>query len=421
MNLMRRGFLVAGGLGMLSLSQLAQAQERNSTQHKAVINIFLGGGPPHQDMWDIKHNAPSEIRGEFNPISTNVAGIQIGECFPMIASMFDKFTAIRSVVGCKNKHDGYQCATGWPREDKVSGSTYPAVGSVTAKVLGSVSVAVPPNITLLEDTGHDRWFNFDKPGYLGTAYKSFNPNGEMMEDLKLNIPITRFGNRKNLLRTLDKSKIDMKLLTEESFDVLMSSKLLDALDLSQEDPKTLERYGTGKPYKYQYDGAATDNHKLLVARRLVQAGARSITLNYGRWDSHSANFDLVRHHGSRLDQCVSALVEDLDQHGILDDVTVVVWGEFGRTPKVNKDAGRDHWSQVSCALLAGGGMKHGQIIGSTNRYGEEAVDRPVHTQEVCATMYKAIGIDPTTETITDNTGRPQYLLEHRTPIQELVG
>ena len=180
MNLMRRGFLVAGGVGMLSLSQLAQAQERNSTQHKAVINIFLGGGPPHQDMWDIKHNAPSEIRGEFNPISTNVAGIQIGECFPMIASMFDKFTAIRSVVGCKNKHDGYQCATGWPREDKVSGSTYPAVGSVTAKVLGSVSVAVPPNITLLEDTGHDRWFNFDKPGYLGTAYKSFNPNGEMM-------------------------------------------------------------------------------------------------------------------------------------------------------------------------------------------------------------------------------------------------
>ena len=118
MNLTRRGFLVAGGLGVLSLSQLAQAQERNSTQHKAVINIFLGGGPPHQDMWDIKHNAPSEIRGEFNPISTNVAGIQIGECFPMIASMFDKFTAIRSVVGCKNKHDGYQCATGWPREIK---------------------------------------------------------------------------------------------------------------------------------------------------------------------------------------------------------------------------------------------------------------------------------------------------------------
>ncbi len=421
MNILRRGFLKAGGLGLLSLPQILQAQEQNGTQHKAVINVFLGGGPPHQDMWDIKDKAPTEIRGEFKPISTNVAGIQIGECFPMIASMFDKFTAIRSVVGCKNRHDGYQCTTGWLREDKVAGSTYPAIGSVTAKVLGSVSVAVPPNVTLLEETSHSPWYNFEKPGYLGTAYQSFTPNGQMMKNLKLNISKNRFKKRQDLLRGVDISNIDMKLLTEESFDVLMSSKLLDALDLSKENPKTLERYGTGKPYKYQYDGAATNNHKLLVARRLVQAGARSITLNYGRWDSHGANFDLVRHHGSRLDQGVSALVEDLDQHGILDDVTVVVWGEFGRTPKINKDAGRDHWSQVSCALIAGGGMQHGQIIGSTNRYGEEAADRPVHIQEVCATMYKAIGIDPETETIIDNTGRPQYLLEHRTPIQELVG
>jgi hypothetical protein len=420
MNMLRRGFLTAGGLGLLSLPQIAQAQEKNNTQHKAVINIFLGGGPPHQDMWDIKHNAPSEIRGEFNPISTNVDGIQIGECFPMIASMFDKFTAIRSVVGCKNRHDGYQCTTGWLREDKVAGSTYPAIGSAASKVLGPVTIAVPPNITLLEETSHSPWYDFEKPGYLGTAYQSFTPNGQMMKNLKLNISKDRFKKRQNLLRRVDISNIDMKLLTEESFDVLMSSKLLDALDLSKEDPKTLERYGTGKPYKYQYDGAATDNEKLLIARRLVQAGARSITLNYGRWDSHGDNFGLVRDHGPKLDQCVSALVGDLDERGMLDNVTVVVWGEFGRTPKINKDAGRDHWSAVSCALLAGGGMQHGQIIGSTNRYGEEAADRPVHIQEVCATMYKAIGIDPATETIIDNTGRPQYLLEHRNPIEELI-
>jgi hypothetical protein len=420
MNILRRGFLTAGGLGLLALPQILQAQERNNTQHKAVINIFLGGGPPHQDMWDIKDKAPTEIRGEFKPISTNVAGIQIGECFPMIASMFDKFTAIRSVVGCKNRHDGYQCTTGWLREDKVAGSTYPAIGSAASKVLGPVTIAVPPNITLLEETSHSPWYDFEKPGYLGTAYQSFTPNGQMMKNLKLNISKDRFKKRQNLLRRVDISNIDMKLLTEESFDVLMSSKLLDALDLSKEDPKTLERYGTGKPYKYQYDGAATDNEKLLIARRLVQAGARSITLNYGRWDSHGDNFGLVRDHGPKLDQCVSALVGDLDERGMLDNVTVVVWGEFGRTPKINKDAGRDHWSAVSCALLAGGGMQHGQIIGSTNRYGEEAADRPVHIQEVCATMYKAIGIDPTVETIIDNTGRPQYLLEHRNPIEELV-
>jgi len=172
--------------------------------------------------------------------------------------------------------------------------------------------------------------------------------------------------------------------------------------------------------QYSYDGATTNNEKFLIARRLVEAGARSVTLNYGRWDSHNHNFDLVRHHGPRLDQAVTALVEDLDERDILDDVTIVVWGEFGRTPKINKDAGRDHWNKVSCALIAGGGFKHGQVIGSTNRYGEEAVDRPVHAQEICATMYKGLGIDATTQTIMDNTGRPQYLLEHRTPIKELV-
>ena len=421
MNISRRGFLTAGGFGLLSLSQIAEAQHQNNTQNKAVINIFLAGGPPHQDMWDIKHDAPSEIRGEFSPISTNVPGVQIGECFPMIASIFDKFTAIRSVVGCQPRHDGYQCGSGWKKEEKVAGSTYPAIGSVAAKVLGSVSVAVPPNISLLEKTSAVRWSNFDKPGYLGAAYSSFTPNGPMMKNLKLNIDKKRFTKRQKLLDGINTCDIEVKLLTEEGVDVLMSTKLLDALDLSKEDPKIRERYGTGQPYKYQHDGAATNNQKLLIARRLVQAGARSITLNYGRWDSPGDNFRLVRDHGPKLDQCVSALVEDLDNHGMLDDVTVVVWGEFGRTPKINKRVGRDHWNQVSCALLAGGGFNHGQIVGSTNRYGEEAVDRPVHIQEICATMYKGLGIDATTQTIIDNSGRPQYLLEHRTPIQELVG
>jgi len=248
MTISRRGFLTAGGFGLMSLPQIVQAQTQNNTQHKALINVFLGGGPPHQDMWDIKENAPSEIRGEFNPISTNIAGIQIGECFPMIASMFDKFTAIRSVVGCSPKHDGYQCATGWSREDKVSGSTYPAIGPVTAKVLGPVSVAVPPNITLLENTSYNKWFDFEKPGYLGTAYQSFSPNGEMMKNLKLNINKNRFHKRQILLSDVNTFNIPIKLLTEESFDVLQSTNLLDALDLSKEDPKVRERYGTGKPF-----------------------------------------------------------------------------------------------------------------------------------------------------------------------------
>src|SRR6185369_16744891 len=158
------------------------------------------------------------------------------------------------------------------------------------------------------------------------------------------------------------------------FDLLTSSKLADALDLSKEDPKARERYGDGQPYHYQYDGAPTCNEHLLIARRLVEAGCRSVTLSFGRWDSHGKNFDLVRDHGPKLDQCLSALVQDLDERGMLDDVTVIAWGEFGRTPKINKEAGRDHWPQVSCALLAGGSLKTGQAIGSTNRLGEVAKD-----------------------------------------------
>jgi uncharacterized protein (DUF1501 family) len=194
-------------------------------------------------------------------------------------------------------------------------------------------------------------------------------------------------------------------------DVLTSSKLMDALDVSKEDPKIRERYGDGKPYKFQYDGAPTVNEHLLVARRLVQAGARCVTLSYGRWDSHGKNFDLVRDHGTKLDQCLTALIWDLERLDMLDRVTVIAWGEFGRTPRINKEAGRDHWPQVSCAVLAGGGLKTGQVIGSTNRLGEFAKDRPVAFGEVFATLYHSLGLNPHVDAVLDPTGRPQHLAE----------
>ena len=247
-----------------------------------------------------------------------------------------------------------------------------------------------------------------------------------MKDLKLNMEVERFKNRKDLLsgfanlnKTIDRA-VNVDTFTEEAFGVLTSSSLVDALDLSKEDPKIREMYGDGKPFKFQYDGAPTVNEHVLMARRLVSAGARSVTLSYGRWDSHGSNFDLVRDHGAKLDQCVSALVKDLDQRGMLDDTLVVVWGEFGRTPKINPKGGRDHWPQVSAALLAGGGFNHGQIIGSTNRLGEVPETRPVHIQEICATMYRGLGIDTMSTTLLDNTGRPQYLLDHREPLKELI-
>ena len=433
----RRSFLkiggfalgAAGGVNLASLME-AQAAAGNRSSHKAVINIFLGGGPPHQDMWDIKTEAPAEIRGEFKPIATQVPGIQIGECFPKIAAMMDKFVPIRSVVGCSGGHDAYQCVTGWRRGSLSSIGGPPSVGSAVAKVKGSVDPAVPATVGLAAPTRHVPWSESGEPGFLGDAYRPFKPNGEMMADLTLNMPHERLQDRKSLLLQLSKMRRwadeqtqangGLNTFTSEAFDVLTSSKLVDALDISKEDATTRERYGDGKPYKYQYDGAPTCNDQLLMARRLVEAGVRSVTLSFGRWDSHGANFDLVRDHGGKLDQCVSALVEDLEVRGMLDDVTVVVWGEFGRTPKINPKAGRDHWPQVSCALMAGGGMKTGQVIGATNRLGERATQRPVDMQEIIATIYHNLGVDPMSTTLVDPTGRPQYLLKLREPMRELV-
>lgn len=432
----RRSFLKIGGFslgatGGFGLADVLKAQgSTTANRHKAVINVFLGGGPPHQDMWEIKTEAPREIRGEFSPIATQVPGIQIGECFPRIAAMMDKFVAIRSVVGCVDNHDGYQCLSGWHRNQDRSIGGRPSIGSVVSKLQGPVNRSMPPFVALAARTQHVPWSEPGAAGFLGAACQSFKPDGEGMADLTLKgITLDRLSDRKSLLGGLDLLKREsdasgmlrgMDAFSQAAFGVLTSSQLADALDLSKEDPKVVAKYGDGKPYQFQYDGAPTVNDHLLIARRLVEAGARCVTLSFGRWDSHGQNFQLVRDHGGKLDQAVTALVSDLEERGMLDDVTVVVWGEFGRTPRVNPGAGRDHWPQVSCALLAGGGMRTGQTIGATNRLGEFAKDRPVHMQEVIATIYQNLGIDPRSTTLTDPTGRPQYLTDIREPIRELV-
>lgn len=435
-GLSRRNFLQIGGLalGGMSLSQLLQAEAASQAKpqsHKAIIMIFLPGGPPHQDMWDVKTDAPSEIRGEFRPIATRVPGIEICEMFPRIAGMMDKFVPIRSIVGADGAHYAYQCLTGWRQRDRQPQGGYPCLGSVLSKVYGPVDPAVPAFVGLSPRMGHMPWADNGTPGFLGVAHAPFTPNSEGKDDMVLQgVTLDRLENRRAMLNALDRFRRDadargqmtgMDAFTERAFGVLTSSKLADALDLENEDPALRARYGTGVN-KLRDDGGPRRIDTFLMARRLVSAGARCVTLAFSRWDWHGRNFQQGREDMPLLDQGVTALVEDLEQRGMLDDVSVVVWGEFGRTPKVNGNAGRDHWPRVSCALLAGGGIRAGQVIGSTNRLGEHAEDRPVHFQEVFATLYQNLGINIDHLTLQDLQGRPQYLLDQNTyqPLPELA-
>jgi hypothetical protein len=343
--------------------------------------------------------------------------------------MADKFAFLRSVVGAKGGHDAVQCMTGLdPQAFRPLGG-WPSMGSILTKLQGPVDPSVPPFVGLAAKTQHGPWSDSGHAGFLGAPYAAFKPEGNGLGDMKLSgVNKDHLGDRKSLLTSFDRLRreVDSSMAyrgadsaTEKALDVLTSNKLLDAMDVSKEPSKIRDRYGDGKPYKFQYDGAPTCNDQLLMARRLVEAGVRCVTLSYGRWDSHGKNFDLVRDHGVKLDQAITALVEDLEARGMLNDVTVIAWGEFGRTPRINKEAGRDHWPQVSCALLAGGGLKTGQAIGSTNRLGEHAATRPVTFPEIFATIWHALGVNPETTTINDPTGRPQHIVEGKV-MRELV-
>jgi hypothetical protein len=430
-GLSRRNFLRIGALGMggLSLPALLRAESQNGKRlsQKSIIMIYLPGGPPHQDTFDLKMDAPSEIRGEFKPIPTSVPGIQICEHLPNLARIMDKLILIRSVVGAVDEHSDFQCLTGRLSRNQPPGG-WPSFGSVVSKLQGAVAPEIPPFVGLEPKMQH-RPYNASSPGFLGVGHRSFRLEGDGKADMVLNgISVQRLADRKALLSQLDNFRRDVDAsgmmdgfdaFTQQAFGLLTSSRLLDALDLEREDPRVRASYGKGDA-KVHGDASPMLNEQFLMARRLVEAGVRCVTVGYGFWDYHGKNFQNARNDLPLLDQGVTALVEDLHQRGLDKDVTVVVWGEFGRTPVINKDGGRDHWPRVSCALLAGGGMKTGQVIGATDRIGGEANERPVHFGEVFATMYHNLGIDAARTTISDLTGRPHYLVDAHQPIREIV-
>jgi Protein of unknown function (DUF1501) len=407
-----------------------------------VIMIFLAGGPPHQDMFDMKPEAPEGIRGEYKPIATNVPGLDICEYMPRLARMMDKFVVIRSLVGAGGDHSAGQCLTGYKDQiSKVQGGR-PSLGAVVSKLQGPVHPDVPPFVGLSPRTGEPRWGNPGEPGYLGLAHAPFTPfrtevkgnrnNRFPSNDAGLSLDNTvltpnRLAGRRALLSELDSfrraaeqndSMLGMDQFTERAFQVLASRKVFEALDLSREDPRLRAKYGIGDMH-HEADGPPCCMDHFLMARRLVEAGARVVTISFGRWDTHGQNFASCRERIPKLDMALSSLVEDLHLRGLDKDVSVVVWGEFGRTPKINKDAGRDHWPPANFVLLSGGGMRTAQVIGATDKNAAYVKDHPISFQNVFATLYHNIGIDPASA-VSDRSGRPMYLLEEQQPIREVV-
>jgi hypothetical protein len=452
----RRHFLTAGTLtiGGLTLADLlrleATAGVRNS--RKAVINIHLDGGPPQMDMIDLKPQAPAELRGEFTPISTAVPGFQICELLPRLAQMADRIAWIRSLVGSAGRHDAFQCQSGFSFKDMESLGGRPAMGSIISHLEGSPHDVAPPFVDLMQ--GRPLVRNSARPGFLGPAFQPFRPDlsqlfSRPLEDgmkrelaalganhtvsLQLNAELNavRLDDRTELLSSLDRLRhqVDASGMMEamdrfqrQAAEILLSGRFAEAMDLEREDPRVVARY-LAPPSKIAKFTTAENEHsmkKLLLARRLVEAGVRCVSVSFSDFDTHSNNFARMKHMLPILDVGLTALISDLEDRGLIDDVVIVAWGEFGRTPKVNANAGRDHWPRVGMGLLAGGGLRTGHVLGVTDRTASSVVSRPVTYQDVFATLYHCLGIDASRTTITDPTGRPQYLLSDGAPLKELV-
>jgi hypothetical protein len=422
----RRSFLKIGSLalGGLALPQLFQAEARAGRRsHKSVIMVYLSGGLAHQDSFDLKPDAPAEVRGEFRPIPTNVPGIHISEHLPLLARCADRYALVRSIVGLRDEHSSFQNMTGYGMSE-TKRANKPHVGSVIARVLGPVDPVVPAFVDLFPTMQH-KPYNSPDAGPLGKAAAPVKLDGEDLAVMKLQaMTAGELGQRRALLARLEELRRDadrtaLDVHYQRAFDVLGSSKLVEALDVTKEPESVRDRYGRGSP-KHQGDGAPQWNDQLLMARRLIEAGARVVTVAFGFWDTHEQNFLALKSRLPLFDQGISALVEDLYARGLDRDTTLLVWGEFGRTPKINKDAGRDHWSRVNGALLAGGGMRTGQVVGSTDSAAAEAKDHPVHYLDVLATVYHNLGIDPHAM-VTDIGNRPVPILPSTVqPIHKLI-
>jgi hypothetical protein len=413
-GLTRRNFLKIGAFGAgLSLADMLRLRATGATttptSSKSAIMIYLPGGPSHMDMYDLKPEAPVEYRGEFKPIQTNVPGVQISEHFPLQARMWDKLAVIRSLIA-EGEHSDSQTSTGYS-ENVNRLAHHPSVGAVISKLRGQNN-EIPPFVSL---RGQSMGL---EPGFLGVAHRAFSPTGPGIDNLRLanGVSTERLSDRRNLLSSFDSLRRDIDgsgtmagqdSFNSRAFDMISSGTVRKALDLNNEDPRTRDRYKGVEQF--------------LMARRLVEAGVGCVTLSIGGWDTHEKNFIHLRRQLPEVDRAVANLIQDLHDRGMENDVVTVMWGEFGRTPKIGDVTpdGRGHWPPVMSALIAGGGLKMGQAIGTTNSRGEHPKDRPYRVPQVLATIYEALGIDASM-TFPNGAGRPMYVLDDRDPVTELL-
>jgi len=425
----RRDFIRVGALtpfglslgGLMASEKLASAVPGRGARAKSVILVYLGGGLSHHDSFDLKPEANEEIRGKYKGIPSNVAGLHVGELLPKMAGTMDKVCLIRSQ---QHGNDHHETATNWVLSGRFGSpfGDYPSMGAVVAHETG-FSGKVPPYVAVPKNPSFT--WELGKSAYLGGRYESFkagDPNAKdfRLRDLSMAQPMKpeQMERRKSLLQAVEHLARTIEgndqIATYDEFqrkaaEMILSPEAKAAFDIGQESEKTREFYG-----KTEF------GQSCLLARRLVENGVRFVTVNHAGWDHHAKIFESLDKKLPVFDQGFSALIADLDDHGLLNDTLVLCMGEFGRTPAINKDAGRDHWGHAGSMIFAGAGVRGGAVIGATDKTGSTVTDRPVHPADVCYTVYEALGIDPRKQLRTPE-GRPVEILDQGELIKELYG
>jgi len=428
-GLPRRTFLKIGtlGLGGLSLADMlrhrasAEKTQRNANK-TSVIFLELAGGPTQFETYDPKPDAPADYRGAMQTIDTRLTGVHFSEMMAEQARIADKLVIIRSVHHNSSSHDpsSHLTQTGFYKTGAKGGPNQsPCIGSVVDKLRGSNVQGIPGYVAVPSIMRNGA------AAYIGRSYNPFETGGDpnkqdfTVKHLHLSdgLSLARLDDRKSLLDSLDASRrlLDNREVADsndefnqQAFELLTGEAARKAFDIQEEPDKIRQQYGRN-----------TVGQSMLLARRLVEAGVTFVTVRVTGWDDHEKLVSKMQDKGPNYDRAAAALISDLCQRGLDRDVLVVSMGEFGRTPRINSKAGRDHWGPVMSVMLAGGGLRMGQVIGASNRKGEVPIEAPYRPENVLATVYRHLGVDPAT-TLTDHFGRPRHLLERRELIKELI-